>query len=218
MSSGVASPLNVRRGVIQTMAGNASTMVINVVVGALTARLLGVEGRGQLAAFRLVPELLFLISIMGVHEAVTYHAARRWFGPDVVLGSALWITTPLAIVGTAASVTIIPYVLAQYPPGFRIAAQMYSIMIPIELFYGVPMRLLQGGGHFGRWTQLRLLGNLNTLLALLLLWTANRVTAVNYAFAITPARLITGFITERGIARAADWLVAMFPDEQRKQA
>ena len=51
------------------------------------------------------------------------------------------------------------------------AAQMYSIMIPIELFYGVPMRLLQGGGHFGRWTQLRLLGNLNTLLALLLLWT-----------------------------------------------
>ena len=42
--------------------------------------------------------------------------------------------------------------------------------------------------------------------------------AVNYAFDITPSRLITGFITERGIARAAEWLVAMFPDEQRKRA
>src|SRR5438067_2114367 len=42
--------------------------------------------------------------------------------------------------------------------------------------------------------------------------------AVNYAFDITPARLVTGFITERGIARAAEWLVAMFPDEQRKRA
>jgi len=42
--------------------------------------------------------------------------------------------------------------------------------------------------------------------------------AINYAFDITPARLITGLITERGIARAAEWLSAMFPDEQRKRA
>src|SRR5437868_828266 len=42
--------------------------------------------------------------------------------------------------------------------------------------------------------------------------------AVNYAFDITPAHLVTGFITERGIARAAEWLAAMFPEEQRKRA
>jgi methylthioribose-1-phosphate isomerase len=38
--------------------------------------------------------------------------------------------------------------------------------------------------------------------------------AVNYAFDVTPARLITGLITERGIARSADWLAAMFPQAQ----
>ena len=42
--------------------------------------------------------------------------------------------------------------------------------------------------------------------------------AVNYAFDVTPARLVTGFLTERGLARAAEWLVAMFPEEQRKRA
>ena len=42
--------------------------------------------------------------------------------------------------------------------------------------------------------------------------------AVNYAFDITPARLVTGLITERGIARAAEWLSAMFPEQQRKSA
>src|SRR5438067_3249912 len=42
--------------------------------------------------------------------------------------------------------------------------------------------------------------------------------AVNYAFDITPARLVTGLITERGIARAAEWLAAMFPEVQRKRA
>ena len=36
--------------------------------------------------------------------------------------------------------------------------------------------------------------------------------AVNYAFDVTPARLISGLVTERGVTRAsADWLAAMFP-------
>jgi len=36
---------------------------------------------------------------------------------------------------------------------------------------------------------------------------------VNYAFDITPARLVTGIVTERGIAAAsARSLAAMFPE------
>ncbi|HQR12828.1 MAG TPA: S-methyl-5-thioribose-1-phosphate isomerase [Casimicrobiaceae bacterium] len=37
--------------------------------------------------------------------------------------------------------------------------------------------------------------------------------AVNYAFDVTPARLVSGLVTERGLTRASsDWLAAMFPD------
>jgi methylthioribose-1-phosphate isomerase len=37
--------------------------------------------------------------------------------------------------------------------------------------------------------------------------------AVNYAFDVTPARLVTGLLTERGIARAtSDALDTMFPE------
>ncbi|MFO1311854.1 MAG: S-methyl-5-thioribose-1-phosphate isomerase [Burkholderiales bacterium] len=37
--------------------------------------------------------------------------------------------------------------------------------------------------------------------------------AQNFAFDVTPARLVTGFVTERGITRASrEWLAAMFPD------
>jgi methylthioribose-1-phosphate isomerase len=39
--------------------------------------------------------------------------------------------------------------------------------------------------------------------------------AANYGFDVTPARLITGFITERGISRANEGdLRKLFPDEQ----
>jgi methylthioribose-1-phosphate isomerase len=38
--------------------------------------------------------------------------------------------------------------------------------------------------------------------------------AHNFAFDVTPARLVTGFVTERGITRASrEWLSAMFPDK-----
>jgi methylthioribose-1-phosphate isomerase len=42
--------------------------------------------------------------------------------------------------------------------------------------------------------------------------------AVNFAFDVTPARLVTGLVTERGVTRAsADWLGAMFPERARTQ-
>jgi methylthioribose-1-phosphate isomerase len=37
--------------------------------------------------------------------------------------------------------------------------------------------------------------------------------AANPAFDVTPARLVTGLVTERGVTRAStEWLAAMFPD------
>ena len=37
--------------------------------------------------------------------------------------------------------------------------------------------------------------------------------AVNFAFDVTPARLVTGLLTERGVTRAStEWLAAMFPE------
>ena len=39
-----------------------------------------------------------------------------------------------------------------------------------------------------------------------------KTRAVNYAFDVTPARLVTGYITERGIARNAQELAAMHPE------
>ena len=37
--------------------------------------------------------------------------------------------------------------------------------------------------------------------------------AVNYAFDVTPARLISGLVTERGIARSGALLAALFPEQ-----
>ena len=42
--------------------------------------------------------------------------------------------------------------------------------------------------------------------------------ASNYGFDITPARLVTGFITERGVAPATrDALAALYPEHRKGQ-
>ena len=43
--------------------------------------------------------------------------------------------------------------------------------------------------------------------------------AANYGFDVTPARLITGFITERGVTPATrDGLVTLYPEHRKTQA
>jgi len=43
--------------------------------------------------------------------------------------------------------------------------------------------------------------------------TANNTPVSNYAFDVTPARLVTGLVTERGICEASeDGLLGLFPE------
>jgi methylthioribose-1-phosphate isomerase len=49
--------------------------------------------------------------------------------------------------------------------------------------------------------------------------TPEKSTAVNYGFDVTPARLVTGLITERGVAKASrEGLLALFPEMKEKRA
>ncbi len=41
--------------------------------------------------------------------------------------------------------------------------------------------------------------------------------ALNFAFDVTPARLVTGYVTERGVAKDARQLRELFPERARGQ-
>jgi methylthioribose-1-phosphate isomerase len=71
--------------------------------------------------------------------------------------------------------------------------------IPIEERDGAEVTFVQGSGTDGKTTRVRI--------------SPEGSPAANPAFDVTPARLITGLITERGIAKAsADGLTALFPE------
>ncbi len=170
-----------RDGVVQTMGANIAVMAVSVVVGGLSARMLGVDGRGELAAIVLVPQVAFVIAILGVHEAVVFHVARRHFTIEQVFGAALAITAPLALVGSAASVFLTPAILSHYGAHIRIAAQIYAATIPMGLVQGVMTRVLQGTKQFVLWNVVRVLVQLCPLITMGGLWLSGRMTPVAFA-------------------------------------
>lgn len=77
--------------------------------------------------------------------------------------------------------------------------------IPIEERSGDEVSYVQGRGPDGEVVQVRI--------------SPDATPAANPAFDVTPARLITGLITERGVAQASpEGLAALFPERQVKRA
>ena len=71
--------------------------------------------------------------------------------------------------------------------------------IPIEVRDGDEVTMVSGRDDYGQTVRVAI--------------APHNTKAQNFAFDVTPARLVTGFVTERGITRASrEWLSAMFPD------
>jgi O-antigen/teichoic acid export membrane protein len=181
---GAGVSFSVSRSLLLTLSGNALVMLLSVAIGGLTARLLGVEGKGALAAIQLLPHVVFVIAVMGVHEATVYHVARGDFPTDAVLGGALLLTAPLALAGMALSVALTPLILHHYASSIVFASQVYALFIAVALVHGVLQRLLQGKGLFGWWNSFRVGLQFGSLAVLLGIWAAGRLDPTWYAYGI----------------------------------
>ena len=93
----------------------------------------------------------------------------------------------------------VPFYVALPSPTIDWRVQDGVAEIPIEERHGDEVSFVQGKLDDGTLTRLRI--------------SPEETLAANPAFDVTPARLVTGLITERGIVRAeADALAAMFPE------
>ncbi|MCH7540941.1 MAG: hypothetical protein IH999_11195, partial [Proteobacteria bacterium] len=63
----------------------------NLASGILAARLLGPEGRGELAVIILWPSLIAALGALGITESVIYHTANRSEPPARIFASSMVI-------------------------------------------------------------------------------------------------------------------------------
>jgi O-antigen/teichoic acid export membrane protein len=188
-----------------TAASNLAIAGLTLLTGVLAARLLGPEGRGELAAIQTWPTTLGALAMLGLPEALVYHSARapgragRYLGAGVTLGLAL--SLPAMAVGYA----LAPLLLSSEAVHVADDARRYLLIVPLFALLGMQFQPLRGLRHLVAWNLLRLAPAVGVVLVFVTARTTGHVEApwiaggylVVYAVAVVPAaatvaRLVPG--------------------------
>jgi O-antigen/teichoic acid export membrane protein len=139
-----------------TTSANVAIAVLGMCTGLLSARLLGPEGRGELAAIQTWPTVLATFAMLGLDSAVVY-----WTSRDRDNG-ARHLATALAMIGMAAFVAIgagwmlMPVLLHAQTDAVIGAARLFLAMIPIYTLIGLPHQTLRSVGAWRLWNIVRI--------------------------------------------------------------
>jgi O-antigen/teichoic acid export membrane protein len=137
--------------------------------GILAARILGAEGRGELAAIQTFSSFLGGLALLGTSEAIVYFCSRepgksgQWFMTSVVITSMTWI--PLIIAGSL----LMPWLLNAQEKNIIEAAQFYLWNIPFYALVALSHQVLRGKNDLVFWNFIRLLPSLTLLITFLLI-------------------------------------------------
>lgn len=152
---------------------NLVLLLLGVVTGILAARLLGPEGRGELAAIQLWGTTLGTVAMVGMPEALAYLCARdpEKAGRYTVGAVAIALVTSIPFVVLA--LLGMPALLSAQSPSVVWAASWYLLFIPLSALLGIPYHPLRGLERFGHWNVLRLLPAVLWLILLCMAWLGN---------------------------------------------
>ncbi|MES9899855.1 MAG: oligosaccharide flippase family protein [Sedimenticola sp.] len=141
--------------VASTLTTNMLIMLATLVVGSLTAKILGVEGRGELAAIQLVASFLGGVCIAGLPAAVIYlsGANGRYSGHYYMTGMllAMLLAVPTIIVGYA----VAPFILNNNRLEVIEAARTYLVFIPLTILSSFILASFQGQLKIRVWNRMR---------------------------------------------------------------
>jgi O-antigen/teichoic acid export membrane protein len=155
------------RSYASTAAANGVLAVSGVLSGMLAARLLGVQGRGELAAVQAWPLFLSTLGSFGLTEAIAYYSARCPSRARSTLATAVVLAAPFTLVAVAAGMWLLPRVLRGHTTQVQDVATMCLVLVPLMTLTIAPSQALRGVGRYASWNLLRLITPLAWLAVLI---------------------------------------------------
>lgn len=159
-----------------TAAANLALAALGAISGILAARLLGPDGRGELAAIQIWPSFLGGLAMLGMPEAVVYYCARSPAQAGRYLGSAIVIALLSSVPFLVAAYIMMPLLLHAQAPAIVRAGRWYLLLIPVFALVGMMLHPLRGMGDFARWNLMRLMPAAMWLAVLIAAWGFSRAT------------------------------------------
>ena len=140
---GLAS-LRRERGIRSTLGAQVVIVLLGACTGVMSARLLGPQGRGELAATTLWPSTLLLLGSMGLNQSIVFHTGKRLFAASEIWTASVFLAAIQSACVIGAGMVVLPLVLRSYPRVVQNSARALLLIAPIMLFSGCAGSLLQG--------------------------------------------------------------------------
>ncbi len=131
--------------------GFGTTLLAQVVLlglgtftGVAAARLLGPQGRGELAALILWPSVLVMLFSLGINQAIVFHTGQKRDSISEVATASTLIALAQSLGVVLVGLLVVPLALRGYSPEVRHLALIFLFSTPFLMFSGYPANLLQG--------------------------------------------------------------------------
>lgn len=100
--------------VFNVLRANALILFVSLLTGVITARLLGAEGRGEMAAILYWPQLLSYVLTIGLPSALIYNLRTRPNEAGNQISVVMWVGVLLGVIAVGMGIILIPVWLSQY--------------------------------------------------------------------------------------------------------
>ena len=152
--------------VVQTLVTQIVVLGISLCTGIVSARALGIVGRGQLAAIVMWPQVLAGLFAFGIPAALVYHARRTPENERTLFKAGIALSVLASILMVVIGALSIPRALHTYGATTVRFAQLFLLTAPQVLISYVLVAHLQIRGAFRDSNAFRLLPAATTLIAL----------------------------------------------------
>jgi O-antigen/teichoic acid export membrane protein len=138
----------IQRDTLSSMFTGVITQSMIIVSGVLSARILGVEDRGNLALLLLFPVALTQIGSIGVPLAITYFISRERAQIRSIVRSGVIFAVVQAVLLVAIHAAILASLTSGKSESFKLAGILTLITIPAIVVYEYGLAILQGQLRF----------------------------------------------------------------------
>jgi O-antigen/teichoic acid export membrane protein len=148
---------NLLRATAQSISTGIGGQIVLLVSGPLVARILGVEGRGYLAALCVWPGMLAALGTLGIPVACSYFLNSEPAHTARILGSVYRMAIKQAVILTAILGAFLCWWGRGKPEEVQIAIYPTVLIIPAGLAQEYALAVLQGKQRFSTFNAMRLL-------------------------------------------------------------
>ena len=169
---------NIRTTYLSTSVTLILGLGCNLISGVLSARMLAPAGRGALAVITYYPSLISSILPLGIPLATSLHMCSGRRSADQAASTGFWLTAILGVIGSAAAVLFVPFLLPADKQQLRFAVQLVC-GLSIAMVLSPVLYAIERSRHMFHWVNgLQLLTTVSYIAALGIMWWTHSASAL----------------------------------------